>query len=125
MSENGHPHKSLIGEFVALLEDQMDLAALEFGYEKKQHVRRLGAMIVALFLGLTAFVLLQVALVMGLVALGMPIGWSCLALGGAYVVIAGVLLGVYARRDPRLGEPFQGTREEFRKNLRWIETLFS
>ncbi len=126
MSDNGgHPRKSVIGEFIGLLEDQMDLASLEWQYEKELNVRRLGALIAAAVLGFAAFIILQFALVMGIAALGVPVGWACVILAGVYILIAGLLLFKFARRDPRMGEPFQGTRQEIRKNLRWIEQLFS
>jgi uncharacterized membrane protein YqjE len=125
MSENGHSRRSAIGEFVSLLEDQMDLAALEWDYEKKHNLRRLAAVVVAAVLGFVAFILIQVAIVMGIASAGIPAGWACVIVAGAYVVIGAMLLVKFARRDPRVGAPFQGTRSELRKNLRWIAELFS
>jgi len=125
MSENGHSRRSAIGEFISLLEDQMDLAALEGDYEKKHHLRRIGAVAAAAILGFVAFILLQVAIVMGIASFGIPLGWSCVVVASAYVVIGAMLLVKFARRDPRVGQPFQGTRTELRKNLRWIAELFS
>jgi uncharacterized membrane protein YqjE len=125
MSENGHSHRSAIGEFIALLEDQMDLASLEWEYEKNLNFKRIGAVIAAVFLGFAAFMFIQVAIVMGIAALGVPVGWACVILAAVYVLVAGLLLRNFAQRDPRVGAPFQGTRQEFRKNLRWISQIFS
>ncbi len=56
MSDNGHPRKSVIGDFIALLEDQVDLVSLEWQYEKWHNLRRLAALAAAAFLGLSAFI---------------------------------------------------------------------
>ena len=125
MSDNGKQPKSLPGQFFALLEDQIDLASLEWQFEKKQSLKRLGALALALFLALAAFVLLQVAIVAGIVATGHSIWLSALILAGVYLVLAVALLWKFSRRDPRAGSPFQGTRQELRKNLKWIQQILS
>jgi len=125
VSENGDPKKSAAGEVFSLLEDQIELASLEWTYEKKQSVRRIGALAAAALLVLTAFVMLQVTIVVGLVRVGLPVAGACLALAAVYAVVAGLLTWISGRRDPGAGVPFQGTRQELRHNLRWIRQLFS
>jgi len=125
MSENGKHHKSLPGQFFALLEDQLDLASLEWQFEKKQSLKRVGALALALFLALAAFVLVQVAIVAGIAATGRSIWLSALILGGVYLLLAILLLWKFSRRDPKVGSPFQGSRQELRKNLKWIQQIFS
>lgn len=133
MSTNGHPPyepepeapKSTVGEMLSLLEDQMDLAALEWDFEKKHNVRRFGAIAGAVVLFLSAFVVLQAAAILGLVALGLGPGWACLALAGLELLVGGLLLSAMGKRDPKVGEPFKGTRQEFRKNIQWIRQILS
>src|SRR5262245_20597562 len=129
MSENGetqtHSRKSVIGEALELLEDQMELTSLEWQYETGQGVRRLLALAAAGVLGVIAFALLQVALVLGLVAVGLSIAQAALLLAAVYGIAAAVLYGKFGKRDKRAGGPFQGTRDEMRKNLQWIRQFFS
>ena len=123
--ENGKPQPSLTGTALSLLEDQMELATLELEYEAGYSAKRLVAVLASLFLGLTAFAILQVAIIYGLKLLGLSIPVSCLILAAVYGVGAGVLIGTVGKRDKRAGSPFQGTREELRKNLRWIRQILS
>jgi uncharacterized membrane protein YqjE len=125
MSENGESQKSVTGEVLSLLEDHMELASLEWEYEKAQSMRRLGALAGAALLVVTAFAFLQVAIVQGLVAFGLSLPVASLVLAGVYGIAAAGLMATSGRRDPRAGEPFQGTRAEIKRNLRWIRQIFS
>lgn len=116
---------SIVSQIIGLLEDQLDLLSLEWQYEKKQGCRRFVGIIIGFVLILTAFLFLQVALVRGLIALGGSLGWICVGLGGAYGALGLVIYGRFARRDPSVGEPFQASREELKRNLEWIQKLFS
>ena len=125
MSENGQGKKSLVGEAFELIDDHLELASLEWEYEKAQSLRRLGGLAGVAVMVLSAFALLQVAAVYGLVHFGLSVGFACLALAGVYVAIAVFLFWKFGRRDPRAGEPFQGTRQELHYNLKWIRQFFS
>jgi uncharacterized membrane protein YqjE len=115
----------LPGQFFALLEDQIDLASLEWQFEKSHSLKRIGALVFAVFLAFAAFVFIQVAIIAGIVATGRSIWLSALILAGVYLIIAILLLWKFGRRDPKAGSPFHGTRQEFRKNLKWIQQIFS
>lgn len=93
-----------IGQLVASIKDdltglvrgEVELAKAELREEAKAAGLG-GAMIaVAALLGLIALVLLSIALVYGVDALGLTRGWSFLVVGVAYILLAG-LLGLVAR----------------------------
>lgn len=116
---------SLASQVLSVLNDQFELADLELRYERSQFVRQLAALLLALVLGGTYFVLLQIAMVHALVLRGHALGHVCLVLGGIYGLLAGVIYRVFGQRDPRAGEPFEASRKELGKNLKWIQKLFS
>jgi len=123
--ENGNKGHGFKSQLFAVLEDHLELAALEWDYEKKQSSRRFSAILAAGALVISAFVLLNIALVRALAAFGGSLGWVCVGLGVLYV-LAGVLFYRYGGlRDPRVGEPFQGTRQELNRSLEWIQKHFS
>lgn len=125
MSENGHepPRRSLTGDVISVLEDQVELISLELGYETEQGAKRAVALLLAAFLGMLAFAILQIAIVKGLELLGVSLGVACVILATAYTLVAALLVMKFGRRDKRAGEPFQGTRSEIRKNLEWMRQL--
>ena len=125
MSENGEPKRSVTGDVLSLLEDQVELASLELEYEMDQAVRRLGALVVGAFLGLTAFAILQIAIVSGLERLGLSLAQASLILAAVYGIVGATLIMKFGRRDKLAGAPFQGTLDEVRKNLRWIRKFLS
>src|SRR5262245_25047427 len=122
MSENGHTtsetKKTVVSDVVGLIEDHIELASLEWQFEKEQGTRRLMAVGAGLILGLCAFGFLQIAILGGLVGLGMPLWGAAVSLAVVYGGIAGVCLWRFGHRPAQAGEPFQGTRAEIRKNLR-------
>lgn len=93
-----------VGQLVASIKDdvtglvrgEIDLAKAELREEAKQAGVGGGMIAVAAALGLLALVLLSIALVYGVSALGLTLGWSYLVVGGAYLVLAG-LLGLLAK----------------------------
>lgn len=121
----GEPKGSRWSEIFALLDDQLKLASLELRYEKALALRRVLAYGMVVLLVATAFVLLQVALVCALLRVGLALGGACLGLGCVYVAGAWGVFRVWARRDPRVGKPFQASAEELKENLRWIRKFFS
>jgi uncharacterized membrane protein YqjE len=125
MSENGESKRSLTGEVLSLLEDHMELASLEWQYEKARSKRCLAALAGAALLIVTGFAFLQVAIVQGLVSLGLSLPIACVVLASVYGIAAGILISTMGRRDPRVGEPFQGTQQEIKRNLRWIRQIFA
>src|SRR5436190_18990936 len=125
MSENGESKKSVTGEVLSLIEDQMDLASLEWQYEKSQSLRRLVALGVAVLLAITSFAVLQIAMIAGLLSVGVSAVRACLILAVIYAIVTGLLVWRYGRRDPRAEKPFQASREELHKNLKWIRQIFS
>jgi uncharacterized membrane protein YqjE len=127
VNDNGQStkKKNVVGEVIGLVEDHLDLATLEWEYEKQQGARKLTAIAVAGVLILTAYVLVQFGLVHTLTRLGLSSDVACALLASVYVLLGGLILWQFARRDPRAGRPFQATCQEITKNLQWIQKLFS
>jgi|GEM_PF-3104932 len=120
-----HP-SSVLADLAGVLEDHVNLAALEAQYELEQARRRFLVAGIALMLGLSAFLLGQVAIVDGLVALfKWPVWVVCLLLMGVYGGAAAYIFNRYGARDPKAGTPFSGTRLELIETLQWIQKLFS
>lgn len=116
---------NVLGELARVFEDHWDLLLLELGFESRQAVRRLSAIVVGvLFLFLSAIVA-QVAVIYGLMALGLSAPVACLAVAGLYFLIALAVVSAWGRRDPRVGPPFHATRREVGRSLKWIQKLFS
>ena len=61
-----------------ILEDHMELAQLEFQYESEVGRRRFGMLLVSALCLISAFVFIQVAIVHGLMYLGLPLYGACL-----------------------------------------------
>jgi len=125
MAENGRPKRSLIGEALDILDDQVELASLELEYEATLGARRIAALAGIAILVVTGFALLQVAMIWGLMKLGLSVGISSLILAFLYGGGAALIYRVLVRRDPKVGGAFAGTREELHKNIRWIRHFFS
>jgi len=124
---NGHPAKepSVLADVSAMIEDHLDLAALETHYELQQAGKRGFAFAVIFMLALAAFLLAQVAVVFGLAALGLSIWVSCLVIAALYALAAVGIYVRWGRRDPRVGPAFAGTRREVGETLRWVQKIFS
>jgi uncharacterized membrane protein YqjE len=129
MSENGHttptePKRTFARDVFGLLEDHLELASLEWEYEKAQGIRRIIGLTIGAVAGLCAFIFLQVAIVTVLIRAGMPVWGAAVLLTGLYGVVAVICFKVFGKRPAKAGEPFQGTKTEIRKNLRWIQQFF-
>ena len=109
--------------WAGILEDHLNLAALECEYEVSQGTRLLTIWAAAFALILAAFLLIQVGIVYGLASLGLPIWGACLLLGALYTTVAIVGIFRFGRRDPKAGPAFSGTMRELRESLRWMRSL--
>ena len=117
--------RSFLSHLITILQDHLELAELEWKYERGQVQRRIAAWAIAALLILVAVVLLQIALISALMSQGLSLGVVCLTLTVVYGVIAGGIAFLFGRRDPKAGDPFQGTKQELLRNLQWIQKLFS
>jgi uncharacterized membrane protein YqjE len=126
MSENGKEKSGSIWRDVTeQISDHVNLAALELHYETKQAKKRLLAAAVAFVLVLTGFIVLQVALVGGLMRAGLSLGLASFLLSLAYFLLALIVYWTLGRRDKRAGSPFIATQREIHETLRWIQKIFS
>jgi uncharacterized membrane protein YqjE len=126
MSENGTEKRSTIWRDVAgQVSDHLDLASLELRYEVQHAGKKLVAGAIIFLLVLTGFIVLQVALVGGLMKGGLSLGVSALILSGIYFVLAILVYWVLARRDKRVGPPFAATQRELRETIQWIQKILS
>ena len=122
---NGQETPALLPQILNLIEDHIELAHLEYRYEKTQSWRQLGVGALTAFCALSAFLFIQVAAILGLVRAGVPLYAICLGLGVVYTVCGFIFYRRFGHRDPRAGEPFQGSREELTRSLQWIQHLLS
>jgi hypothetical protein len=116
---------SLLKQLGQLLKTHIELGLLESRFEAEQRARRAAVLAVAAFLGLTAYVFLQVLIVQGLMAAGLSAALACLVLFGLYALTAAVLVLAVGKRQPQAGQPFQGSRDEFQRSREWIRARFS
>ncbi len=89
----------------ALIRSEIELAKAEMRQDVRYAARGGVLLGVAALVALLALVLLSVAAVHGISALGLGLGWSYLILGGGYVVVAAVLALVGARAVKRVRPP--------------------
>lgn len=75
-----------------LVRSEIELAKSEVKVSAIQVAKGSGAFIAAGALAFFAFPFLSVAIAYGIHALGLGLGWSFLIVGGAYLLIAGVLV---------------------------------
>jgi len=126
MSETeSNKRATVIGDLMAVLQDHWELAILEIGFESRQAARRLTAIVLSLIFAVLALIVAQVAVIYGLMQLGLNPAVSCLIVAGVYGALALVIFRAWGRRDPRSGSPFAGTRREVGRTLQWIQKLFS
>jgi hypothetical protein len=126
MSENGTDKQhSILREVTEQISDHIDLAALELRYETQQAGKRLLAAAIMALLVLTGFIVLQVAVVGGLMRLGLSLGLASLILGLFYFVVAGGVYTKLGRRDKRVGPPFLATQRELHETIKWIQKIIS
>jgi uncharacterized membrane protein YqjE len=118
------PKLSAMEQVGAMLKAHLDLAKLESQFEMATLLKRAAAMAVAAVLGVTTYVLLQIAFVHGLIALGLPLWAACLIVSAVYAAGIAFLVFSVGKRDAKAGEPFQGTREEWQRSREWIRKRF-
>lgn len=119
------PKHGIFADVAGVLEDHVNLAALESQYELELLAKRLVAFSAAFILALAAFLLAQVAVIYGLVAIGLPAWGACLLLVALYGVVAALIVTRWGTRNAKAGAPFSGTRRELVKTLQWIQKLSS
>jgi len=120
-SETTSPNgKSSLG----LLNDHLELASLEWGYEKQEGWRRLLGFCVGAILLLSSFAYLQMALIGWLLRMGLKWEGIGLILGPAYLVSGILVILLFGKRQKGLGAPFQGSRSELQRSIKWIEKRF-
>jgi hypothetical protein len=114
-----------VSQAIRLAQGHWRLGLLESRYELVQGGRRVAAALAAVVAAATGYVILQIALVRGLMAVGLPLGAACLLLAAAYLGAAWGLVSLGARRNPAAGRPYQGSRDELQRSMAWIHQRFS
>lgn len=106
-----------------LMKDHLELASLEWGFEKKDGRRRLFAFGIGAILVASSAVYFQIAFVgwflkMGFrwASIGLILGFSFLAAGLSVIRFLG-------KRQKGLGPPFHGSRTELMRSVQWIQKL--
>ncbi|MBB5787565.1 phage holin family protein [Jiangella mangrovi] len=85
---------SIKDDLTGLVHNEIELAKAELKEDAKSAAIGSAMTMVAAFLGVVAFLLASFALVYGVRALGLTIGWAFLVVAGFYVLVALVLLVV-------------------------------
>jgi len=105
--------------------DHVDLLQLEVQYEAQEAKRRFLFLVVCGVCVFFAVVMAQCWLIYGLHRAGVSLHWI---LGSLMAVWSGAGVYVYRRwalRESRAGEPFEGSRNEFKRSIQWIQGHFS
>jgi hypothetical protein len=118
------PPPSPFKHLAEVLQQHVRLLMLEARYEVAHLVKRTIALAAAAFLGLTAYCLLQVAIVHGLMKAGLPLWASCLAVIALYGIGIAVLVLKVGKRDVKAGGAFQASRDEWQRSREWIRKRF-
>jgi uncharacterized membrane protein YqjE len=114
----------MMGPLIGLIEDHLKLAYLEYRYERDRVRRKSRALLLGAAFGLAAFVFSQIAAILGFQYAGWHSYTACLVMAGVNLALAGIFTLSRGRRDPRVGEPFQTSRDELTKTLeRMAHTL--
>jgi len=116
---------SLRHEILSLLEDHLELGQLEYRYESAVGRRRLWVLALAVLCLVSAFVFIQIVLTMALRHWGFPLYAACLALAFVWATAGVLIYQKFGQRDPRVPGPFEGTRQELRRSLQWIQKHIS
>ncbi|SDU22763.1 phage holin family protein [Jiangella alkaliphila] len=95
---------SIKDDLTGLVRDEIELAKAELKQDAKEAGLGGALIAVALFLGLLATILGSFALVYGVHALGLGLGWSFLVVAGAYVLVALLLLLTARSRFGRISK---------------------
>jgi len=114
-----------LNQVLDLVEDHIELAHLEYRYEKDESWRRLGIGALVSFCALSAFLFIQIAVILALRKAGLPLYAICLLFAALYAASAVWIHQRFNKRNPAAGEPFQGSREELTRSFQWIHRLLS
>lgn len=95
---------SIKDDLTGLVRDEIELAKAELKQDAKEAGLGGALIAVAMFLGLLATILGSFALVYGVHALGLGLGWSFLVVAGAYVLVALLLLLTARSRFGRISK---------------------
>lgn len=93
---------SIKDDLTGLVRDEIELAKAELKEDAKSAALGGAMTAAAAFLGVVAFLLASFALVYGVHALGLALGWSFLVVAGFYTLVALVLLLVARGRFGRI-----------------------
>lgn len=111
-----------------LVSDSLSLAGLQLKLLKVdsehwlQRVRFAVALLaVGMALAVCALPLLLLAGVIGLTMVGLPQIWSLVIVGGAALLVAGVLISIAARRLLSASCSFERSRTELDENMNWLQ----
>ena len=126
MSENGTEKRGSIWKEVAgQISDHVDLASLEMRYEAMRAGEKLIAAAIVFILVLTGFIVLQVAVIGGLMKVGLSVPLAAFVVSFVYFGLAFAAYWALAKRDKSAGPPFVGTQREIHETLRWIQKVLS
>jgi uncharacterized membrane protein YqjE len=107
-----------------LAKDHLELAKLEWAFEREQWWRRFIARGVGAVFYLTGYVFSQIALMGWLIRRGMSIVGAGFMLGGLYLLLGLVVAKFCNDRDSIDGGPMRATRNEIARSFNWIEKHF-
>ena len=126
------PDERSIGELVAgataqlqkLVKTEIALAKAEIKHDVKKAGIGAGMFGAAAFFGYVALLFLSVAAGFGIHRLGLGLGWSFLIVGGAYLLIAGVLSLVGKRHLDKMTKA-ERTKRTIQDDVTWAKSLKS
>lgn len=95
---------SIKDDLTGLVRDEIELAKAELKEDAKEAGLGIGLIAAAAFLGLLVIILGSFALVYGVHALGLGLGWSFLVVAGFYLLVALLLLLVARARFGRISK---------------------
>ena len=125
MGPEAERKKGIFDDLRAMLADQTELARLEWRYESAQAARRGLALVAAALLLASAVGILEAVTLHLFVKAGLSWLAAASTLGVLDLIGAGALWRFAGRRDPRAGQPFEGSRREALETVAWIRKLFS
>jgi uncharacterized membrane protein YqjE len=120
--QNGAPHPNR-NQSLDLLKDHLELASLEWGVEKKEGRRRLLILGAGTILITSSYVYFQIALIGWFLKMGFSWASLGLMLGFLFLAVGLSVIRFFGKRQEGLGQPFQGSRNELKRSIRWIEKL--
>jgi hypothetical protein len=116
---------SLFRKSLELVVDHLELAELESRYEWEQGKKSLVAWFGIAICAWGVYALFLVALVDILTRLNLPLYAACFSLILFHLLVGFGIYQAWGNRDPKVGLPFEGSRNEFKKTVQWIQTHIS